>query len=65
MNIRRIIKRRKLALKNASPKHLPRYVDEFSFRLNEGNVKHHTMTRLDSFVKGTAGKRLTYKGLIA
>jgi transposase-like protein len=50
---------------HASPKHLPRYVDEFSFRLNEGNVKHHTMTRLDSFVKGTAGKRLTYKGLIA
>ncbi len=45
-------------------KHLPRYVDEFSFRLNEGNVKHHTMTRLDSFVKGTAGKRLTYKALI-
>ena len=32
--------------------------------LGEGNVKHHTMTRLDSFVKGTAGKRLTYKGLI-
>jgi hypothetical protein len=49
---------------HASTKHLPRYVDEFSFRLNEGNVKHHTITRLDSFVKGTAGKRLTYKGLI-
>jgi hypothetical protein len=47
-----------------SPKHLDRYVDEFSFRLNEGNVKNHTMTRLNSFVKGTAGKRLTYKGLI-
>ena len=47
-----------------SPKHLERYVDEFSFRLNEGNVKNHTMTRLNSFVKGTAGKRLTYKGLI-
>ena len=40
---------------HASAKHLPRYVDEFSFRLNEGNVKNHTMTRLDSFVKGTAG----------
>ena len=47
-----------------SPKHLGRYVDEFSFRLNEGNVKNHTMMRLDSFVKGAAGKRLTYKGLI-
>jgi len=49
---------------HASPKHMERYVDEFAFRLNEGNVKHHTLTRLDSFVDGTAGKRLTYKGLI-
>ena len=49
---------------HASPKHLGRYVDEFAFRLNEGNVKHHTLTRLDSFVDGVAGKRLTYKALI-
>jgi hypothetical protein len=49
---------------HASPKHLSRYVDEFTFRLNEGNVKHHTLTRLDSFIDGVAGKRLTYKGLI-
>jgi transposase-like protein len=49
---------------HASPKHLDRYVDEFSFRLNEGNVKNHTLTRLDSFVDGAAGKRLTYKALI-
>jgi transposase-like protein len=50
---------------HVSPKHLSRYVDEFSFRLNEGNVKHHTLTRIASFVDGTAGKRLTYKALIA
>ena len=49
---------------HGSPKHLDRYVDEFAFRLNEGNVKNHTLTRLDSFVDGTAGKRLTYKALI-
>jgi hypothetical protein len=49
---------------HASPKHLDRYVDEFSFRLNEGNVKNHTLTRLDSFIDGAAGKRLTYKALI-
>jgi transposase-like protein len=49
---------------HASPKHLDRYVDEFAFRLNEGNVKNHTLTRLDSFVDGVAGKRLTYKALI-
>ena len=47
---------------HASPKHLGRYVDEFAFRLNEGNVKHHTVTRLDSFVKGTAGKRQSKSG---
>jgi transposase-like protein len=50
---------------HASPKHLHRYVDEFAFRLNEGDVKRHTLDRLESFVKGVAGKRLTYKALIA
>jgi transposase-like protein len=50
---------------HASPKHLGRYVDEFAFRLNDGNVVRHTMERLDSFVKAVAGKRLTYKTLIA
>jgi transposase-like protein len=49
---------------HASQKHLGRYVDEFSFRLNEGNVKHHTLTRLESLVGAAAGKRLTYKTLI-
>jgi transposase-like protein len=48
---------------HTSQKHLGRYVDEFAFRLNEGNVKNHTLTRLDSFVDGVAGKRLTYKRL--
>jgi transposase-like protein len=50
---------------HASPKHLFRYVDEFTFRLNEGNVARHTFERLDSFVDGVAGKRLTYKRLTA
>jgi hypothetical protein len=50
---------------HVSPKHLGRYVDEFTFRLNEGNVARRTLLRLDSFVDGTAGKRLTYKDLIA
>ncbi len=49
---------------HVSPKHLHRYVDEFSFRLNEGDVKRHTTQRIDSFIDGTAGKRLTYKDLI-
>jgi transposase-like protein len=50
---------------HASPKHLHRYVDEFTFRLNDGNVANHTTKRLDSFVDGCVGKRLTYRRLIA
>lgn len=48
----------------ASAKHLGRYVDEFAFRLNDGNVKVPTLARLDALVDGTIGKRLTYKALI-
>lgn len=50
---------------HASPKHLHRYVDEFTWRLNEGNVIVHTLRRLDSFVDAVAGKRITYKQVIA
>jgi transposase-like protein len=50
---------------HVSKKHLGRYVDEFAFRLNEGNVRHHTLTRLESLVGAVAGKRLTYAALIA
>lgn len=48
---------------HASKKHLARYVDEFTFRLNDGNVKIHTLDRLNSFVAATARKRLTYERL--
>ena len=50
---------------HASPKHLQRYVDEFAFRLNDGNVARHTTRRLDSFVDATKGKRITYRRLTA
>lgn len=50
---------------HASSKHLDRYVDEFTFRLNAGRVARHTLQRLDSFIDGLRGKRLTYKQLIA
>jgi transposase-like protein len=46
-----------------SKKHLARYVNEFSFRLNDGNVQRHTLDRLNSFVQMTARKRLTYAEL--
>jgi transposase-like protein len=46
-----------------SPKHIGRYVDEFAWRLNEGNVARHTLDRLDSFIDAVAGKHITYKQL--
>lgn len=50
---------------HASPKHLGRYVDEFTFRLNEGNVRTHTMARLDSMIALVGNRRITYKELTA
>ena len=48
---------------HVSKKHLDRYVDEFTFRLNAGKVQRHTTERLDSFVDAVAGKRITYERL--
>lgn len=50
---------------HVSAKHLGRYVNEFAFRLNEGNVKRMTLARLDSFIAACAGRRITYKELTA
>ena len=50
---------------HASPKHIHRYVDEFTFRLNDGNVKRHTTERLASLVSASFGPRLTYRALTA
>jgi len=50
---------------HTSPKHLHRYVSEFAFRLNDGDVSHHTMERLASLFSAAIGRRLTYKDLIA
>jgi transposase-like protein len=49
---------------HASKKHLGRYVDEFTFRLNDGNVKIQTLDRLNSFIAASVQKRLTYAELI-
>jgi transposase-like protein len=45
-------------------KHTQRYVDEFAFRLNEGNCKIESMDRINAIINKTNGKRLTYKELI-
>ena len=46
-----------------SLEHLPRYLDEFTFRLNEGNCKIDTVDRLEALIRGAKGKRLTWKML--
>jgi transposase-like protein len=46
-----------------SEKHLQRYVDEFAYRLNEGNCKVHTLDRIDALLRRTVGKRITYAEL--
>jgi transposase-like protein len=50
---------------HASKKHIGRYVNEFTWRLNDGKVQRHTLQRLDSFVDAVTGKRITYKRLTA
>jgi hypothetical protein len=49
---------------HVSDKHLGRYVNEFTFRLNDGNVGRHTMDRIASIVDASVGKRITYGELI-
>ncbi len=49
---------------HASKKHLSRYVNEFAFRLSDGNVTRTSMERLASLLDSSIGKRLTYKRLI-
>ena len=46
-----------------SPKHLQRYVDEFAGRHNVRELD--TITQMGALIRAMAGKRLTYKALIA
>lgn len=46
-----------------SNKHLSRYVNEFTFRLNDGNCEIPSMDRVNSLIQKLFGKRITYKGL--
>ena len=50
---------------NWSKKHCHRYVNEFAFRLNEGNCERDTQDRIDDLFRGMAGKTVTYKELVA
>lgn len=48
---------------NISVKHLARYVNEFSFRLNEGNCAIDTIDRMRFLIQAAAGRAITYKEL--
>lgn len=48
-----------------SKKHIDRYVNEFTFRLNEGSCKIDTIERMVNLTLKTVGKRITYKELVA
>ena len=48
-----------------SKKHMQLYLNEVCFRLNSGNVKIHTLDRLDSLLSMCFGKRLTFAALTA
>lgn len=51
------------AFHNFSVKHLQRYVNEFSFRLNEGRCVVESMDRVNALFYKSVGVRLTYAGL--
>lgn len=45
-------------------KHMKRYIDEYVFRLNEGNVERDTLDRMASLCSSAMqDKRLTYADL--
>lgn len=47
-----------------SKDHIDRYINEFAFRLNGGNVKIHTLDRINNLVAKAFGTRITYNELI-
>ena len=50
---------------NWSMKHTQRYVNEFTFRLNAGDVQRDTIDRIASLAQALCGKRLRYRELVA
>jgi len=50
---------------HVSPKHLSRYANECTFRLNEARCERHTLDRLASFTAKAFKHRITYRELSA
>ena len=49
---------------HVSVKHLDRYVNEFAFRLNEGNCQVDTVDRKAALFVAMPGNPMTYKELV-
>ena len=47
-----------------SKKHVDRYVNEFTFRLNQGNCQIDTVDRMKSLIATSVGKHISYRELI-
>ena len=43
---------------------MKRYIDEFTFRLNEGNCQIDTVDRMRALVSGMSDKRIPYRELV-
>lgn len=50
---------------HVSRRHLDRYVNEATFRLNEGNCEVDTIDRMAVLARAIGGKRLRYRDLVA
>ena len=50
---------------HVSIKHLQRYIDEATFRLNDGNCEVDTIDRITAVVTRMGGKRVPYRDLIS
>ena len=50
---------------HVSVKHLARYVNEVSFRLNDGRCEVDTLDRMESLFYRMGGRKLRYKDLVA
>ena len=50
---------------HVSVKHLPRYVNEATMRLNGGNVRRDTINRMEDLARNMKGRRIRYKELVA
>ena len=50
---------------HVSPKHLSKYVNEATFRLNDGNCEVDTLDRMEALARQLTDSRIPYADLVA